>query len=122
LVVRTSSLLLSSYSPLTLHLYSIDPDPHTAISSPSSYAYFGSIVGRYANRISQSSFTSPDTNESFSLPVNEGDSTTLHGGLWGYSRSGWKVESHKEDEIVFSLLDQGSEGEMSFRFFNRNDH
>ncbi|GAA5885574.1 hypothetical protein JCM16303_001466 [Sporobolomyces ruberrimus] len=84
-------------------------DPHSALNS-SSYAYFNSLIGRYANRISHSSFTSPLTNETFHLPVNEGESTTLHGGKWGYSRSGWKVEKHQGNEIVFSLIDKGAEG------------
>ncbi|GAA5906902.1 uncharacterized protein JCM6883_005724 [Sporobolomyces salmoneus] len=84
-------------------------DPHSALNE-SNYAYFGSIVGRYANRISQSSFTDPFTNETFHLPINEGESTTLHGGRWGYSKAGWKVESHGRSYIIFSLLDQGAEG------------
>ncbi|GAA5966139.1 hypothetical protein JCM3765_005544 [Sporobolomyces pararoseus] len=84
-------------------------NPYAALNE-STYAYFGSIVGRYANRISDSSFTDPLTNENFSLPTNEGDSTTLHGGKWGYSRSGWRVEEHTRNQIVFSLLDEGAEG------------
>ncbi|GAA5975299.1 hypothetical protein JCM5350_006419 [Sporobolomyces pararoseus] len=84
-------------------------DPHAALNE-TTYAYFGSVVGRYANRISNSSFTDPLTNEVFHLPTNEGDRTTLHGGKWGYSRSGWRVEEHTRNQIVFSLHDEGTEG------------
>ncbi|GAA6006248.1 hypothetical protein JCM11491_002084 [Sporobolomyces phaffii] len=84
-------------------------DSHASLNE-SSFAYFGAIVGRYANRISQSSFVDPSTNETFHLPTNEGASTTLHGGKWGYSRAGWRVDKHDRNEIVFSLHDDGAEG------------
>ncbi|GAA5941563.1 uncharacterized protein JCM15063_001622 [Sporobolomyces koalae] len=88
-------------------------DPRDSVSSDVPFAYFGAVVGRYANRISRHSFPAlaPNHDELYTLPINEGNSTTLHGGKWGYSRSGWKVISHERDRVVFSLIDRnGTEG------------
>ncbi|GAA5874545.1 hypothetical protein JCM1840_002225 [Sporobolomyces johnsonii] len=79
------------------------------------YAYFGAIVGRYANRIPNASFSLPSTSlfpqqQTYSLPINEPPHTTLHGGHAGYSRSGWKLEEHGGNKVVFSLRDEGAEG------------
>ncbi|GAA5932568.1 hypothetical protein JCM1841_004315 [Sporobolomyces salmonicolor] len=80
----------------------------------SNYAYFGAIVGRYANRIQNASFSLPSTSlfpqqKTYSLPINEIPHTTLHGGRAGYSRSGWKLEEHSGNKVVFSLRDEGAE-------------
>ncbi|BGP01933.1 aldose 1-epimerase [Rhodotorula toruloides] len=73
-------------------------------------AYFGAVVGRYANRIANASFTDPSTGETFHLPPDERGKTTLHGGTSGYSRAGWKVRERTGDRVVFSLRDEGAEG------------
>jgi aldose 1-epimerase len=54
-------------------------------------AYFGAIVGRYANRIASHSFVLDG--ERFELPGNNGpeDSVTMHGGPGAYSAQVWEA-------------------------------
>ncbi|HET6867669.1 MAG TPA: aldose epimerase family protein [Solirubrobacteraceae bacterium] len=54
-------------------------------------AYFGAIVGRYANRIASRSFELDG--ERFELPGNNGpdDSVTMHGGPGAYSAEVWQA-------------------------------
>ncbi|KAK4052489.1 hypothetical protein OIV83_002291 [Microbotryomycetes sp. JL201] len=80
------------------------------------YAYFGAIVGRYANRIRNSSFSIPPSRDLSRLPPgahvyhvtpNEHDNrNTLHGGKWGYSRAGWSVLQHTNERVVFAINDR----------------
>ncbi|BGP18385.1 hypothetical protein JCM10213v2_006451 [Rhodosporidiobolus nylandii] len=92
------------------------PGPSSSSSSSSSspeelpYPYYGAIVGRYANRIANASYISP-SGETIHLPPNERGRTTLHGGLYGYSRAGWRVREHLGERIAFELVDEeGVEG------------
>lgn len=79
------------------------------------------MVGRYANRLRNSSFSVPPARALDKLPPgaqvfhvtpNEnGGRDSLHGGMWGYSRAGWTLVDHQKHTIVFSLRDEaGTEG------------
>ncbi|MDP4626503.1 MAG: galactose mutarotase [Akkermansiaceae bacterium] len=71
-------------------------------------AYFGSTVGRYANRIAGGKF-SIDGNE-YPLPVNNG-ANHLHGGITGFDKVVWKTESTTPDSVKFTYLSHdGEEG------------
>jgi len=71
------------------------------------HPYFGSTVGRYANRIAYGKFTI-DENE-YNLHTNN-DQNHLHGGVNGFHRQLWNTEQNK-DEIVFTYLSKdGEEG------------
>lgn len=96
-------------------------DDRTQYLLDPNYAYFGAVVGRYANRIRNSSFSIPPARSLDKLPPNaqvfhvtpnEHDQrNSLHGGMWGYSRSGWSLVEHQKSKIVFSLEDEaGTEG------------
>jgi aldose 1-epimerase len=57
---------------------------------------YGSVVGRYANRIAKAKFTLDGVE--FTLPVNNGPNT-LHGGPGGWHSVVWDAEVLKESEF-----------------------
>jgi aldose 1-epimerase len=74
-------------------------------------AYFGCIVGRYANRIARGRFTL-DGNE-YRLSVNDGENH-LHGGTRGFNRAIWDCQVVEEEDrsgVLLSYLSHdGEEG------------
>jgi aldose 1-epimerase len=56
----------------------------------SSPAFFGAIIGRYANRIAHGSFSLDGTK--YSLPLNDGQNS-LHGGPHGFNNVVWKAKA-----------------------------
>lgn len=73
------------------------------------HTYFGPIVGRYANRIQNGTFTINGVTSH--IPENENKGLdTLHGGNVGYDQRNWTVSSFNASTITFMLLDQGFEG------------
>ncbi|CAG8071434.1 unnamed protein product [Penicillium nalgiovense] len=69
--------------------------------------FFGVVVGRYANRIKNGTFTIDD-NE-YHVPQNENGADTLHGGFTRYDMRNCTVTSHSDSSITFSLLNRGFE-------------
>jgi aldose 1-epimerase len=72
--------------------------------------YFGAIVGRYANRISNGKFTLEG--KTYRLAKNNGPNA-LHGGLKGFDKRIWKAEVLKSSEpsVRFTLRSpDGQEG------------
>ncbi|CAG8010292.1 unnamed protein product [Penicillium nalgiovense] len=69
--------------------------------SQTNRTFFGAVVGRYANRIKNSTFTIDD-NE-YHVPENENGADTLHGGFTGYD-----IE-HSDSSITFTLLNRDFE-------------
>lgn len=73
------------------------------------HTYFGAVVGRYANRIKNGTFTIDGVTSH--IPENEnGGKDTLHGGTEGYDGRIWNVTSVSNSSITFSLLDTAFEG------------
>lgn len=73
------------------------------------HTYFGPIVGRYANRIKNSTFEL--NGQSYHIPANDhAGADTLHGGTVGYDQRNWTVVASSPSSITFSLLDTGFEG------------
>lgn len=61
-------------------------DDLTAYSTDASHPNFGPVVGRYANRIKNNTYTDSQTGEVFNSVANEnGGLDTLHGGSYGLS-------------------------------------
>ncbi|WEW54992.1 aldose 1-epimerase [Emydomyces testavorans] len=78
-------------------------------NSISNNAYIGPIVGRYANRIKNSTFVLDGT--TYHIASNEFNKTqTLHGGPVGYDQRNWTVTDHTANSITFTLFDNGFEG------------
>jgi aldose 1-epimerase len=71
-------------------------------------AFFGAIIGRYANRIAHGSFTLHG--KKYSLPRNNGENT-LHGGPHGFNNVVWKAKE-VPDGVEFSYLSK--DGDAGF--------
>ncbi|TFK43402.1 galactose mutarotase-like domain-containing protein [Crucibulum laeve] len=91
-------------------------DDHTFYQSDKlGHPYFGPIVGRYANRIRNGTFTIPISKNAsgpnkFHVPQNEGNNT-LHGGTDGYDRRVWHILSKTPSSATFTLVDpDGAQG------------
>lgn len=75
-------------------------------------AYFGSIVGRYGNRIANGQFTLDD--KKYQLTINNNENH-LHGGKVGFNKKNWELINISENEIGASakfkyLSKDGEEG------------
>ena len=73
--------------------------------------YFGAIVGRYANRIANATFTLDGVK--YTLAKNDGPNS-LHGGLNGFNKQLWEAKEFKNGKgvgVAFSYLSKdGEEG------------
>lgn len=85
-------------------------DNATAYENPDIHPHFGSVPGRYANRIKNSTFEIDG--EAYNVEPNEnGGADTLHGGPDGWDYRNFTVVAHTEDSITFSIVDpDGKEG------------
>src|SRR5580704_7672597 len=64
-----------------------DVDGYVANFNGPSDAFFGAIIGRYANRVAHGSFMLDG--KKYSLPLNKGENS-LHGGPHGFNNVVWK--------------------------------
>ncbi len=78
--------------------------------------YFGSVVGRYANRIAKGKFTLDGVE--YNLAINNGVNS-LHGGPGGWHSRVWDVvdaKDPKEPAVIFTLkspdMEEGDPGNM----------
>jgi aldose 1-epimerase len=70
--------------------------------------YFGSLIGRYGNRIGNAKFTLNDS--VFKLAANNGPNS-LHGGIKGYNNVVWDAVQNDESTLLLSYLSHdGEEG------------
>jgi aldose 1-epimerase len=76
-----------------------------------SHPFFGALVGRYANRIANATFTIDG--ETFSLTANSGPNH-IHGGRRGFDKIAWRAEPFQTDTssgLVFTYTSpHGEEG------------
>ncbi|KAF8195730.1 galactose mutarotase-like domain-containing protein [Mycena galopus ATCC 62051] len=87
-------------------------------SQADGHPYFGPVVGRYANRIRNGTFTIPISKDAsgpgkkFQIVENENNDTdTLHGGLIGYDQRPWTLVTHSSNSVTFRLVDpNGDQG------------
>lgn len=62
--------------------------------------YFGCVVGRYANRISDGKFTLQ--RKTYQLPLND-PPNHLHGGVHGFSHKTWTLDRLIEEDNAFGV-------------------
>ena len=75
-------------------------------------AYFGALIGRFANRIRAGRFRL-DGHE-YALPVNDGGNH-LHGGPGGFHKVAWRAEPFRENGTVGVRLERVSpDGEQGY--------
>jgi aldose 1-epimerase len=75
--------------------------------------YFGSVPGRYANRIAKGKFTLEG--KQYQLPINN-DPNSLHGGTVGFADLNWsgkEIPSGVEFTLVSADDDQGYPGKLT---------
>ncbi len=78
-------------------------------------SYFGSVVGRYGNRIANATFSLDG--HAYHLPANDGPNT-LHGGLVGFDKLVWhgqEIPNGVELTLVSKDGDQGFPGTLTAR-------
>ncbi|KDQ64640.1 hypothetical protein JAAARDRAFT_167124 [Jaapia argillacea MUCL 33604] len=89
-------------------------DNHTNYQTDAlGHPYFGPVVGRYANRIKNGTFSIPITKNTpasgpnvYHIPENENNGTdTLHGGTDGFDRRIWNVSEQTAHSVTFTMLD-----------------
>jgi aldose 1-epimerase len=74
--------------------------------------HFGSIIGRYANRIANGKFTLDGVE--YTLPKNNGPNT-LHGGVKGFDKVPWQAEpSESKQGVALVLRYTSKNGEEGF--------
>jgi aldose 1-epimerase len=84
-----------------------DLDGYVANFNGPSNAFFGAIIGRYANRIAHGSFTLDG--KEYSLPVNNGENT-LHSGPHGFNNVVWKAKAVANGVELTYLSKDGDAG------------
>ncbi|TFY57407.1 hypothetical protein EVG20_g8563 [Dentipellis fragilis] len=92
-------------------------DPSQLLDDPA-HPVFNAIVGRYANRIKNGTFSIPPTRDPpangtnvYHIPTNDHDGQdTLHGGIYGWDRRNWTLVAKNETSVTYHHLDAADEG------------
>ncbi|KAI0044790.1 galactose mutarotase-like protein [Auriscalpium vulgare] len=92
-------------------------DPSQLLADPA-HPVFNAIVGRYANRIKNGTFSIPITRDPpadgpgvYHIPTNDHDGQdTLHGGIYGWDRRNWTLVSKTASSVTYHHLDAADEG------------
>jgi len=84
-----------------------DVDGYVANFNGPSNAFFGALIGRYANRIAHGSFTLDG--KKYSLPLNNGENT-LHGGPHGFNNQIWRAKPIADGVEMTYLSKDGEAG------------
>ncbi|KAJ8701310.1 hypothetical protein PTI98_000112 [Pleurotus ostreatus] len=93
-------------------------DDNSQLLTDPAHPVFNPIVGRYANRIRNGTFTipitkspSPDDPNAFHIPTNDHDGqVTLHGGIYGWDRRNWTIVSRTRTSVTYKHVDNADEG------------
>ncbi|KAF8661212.1 hypothetical protein AX16_001492 [Volvariella volvacea WC 439] len=91
-------------------------DPSRLLSDPD-HPVFNAIVGRYANRIKNGTFSIPISKNpvpgapnTYHIPTNDRDGqVTLHGGIYGWDRRNWTLVARTPSSVTYRHIDNGDE-------------
>ncbi|KAI0071251.1 galactose mutarotase-like protein [Panus rudis PR-1116 ss-1] len=92
-------------------------DPSRLLTDPD-HPVFNPIVGRYANRIKNGTFSIPITKDPqpdgpnvFHIPTNDHNGQdTLHGGIYGWDRRNWTITAKSKTSVTYRHIDNADEG------------
>ncbi|KAF8638984.1 hypothetical protein AX17_001816 [Amanita inopinata Kibby_2008] len=93
-------------------------DDNTLLLTDGAHPVFNAIVGRYANRIKNGTFSipitkypQPDGPNVYHIPTNDHNGqVTLHGGIYGWDRRNWTIMAQSPSSITYEHLDVADEG------------
>jgi len=93
-------------------------DDNSRLFTDPGHPVFNAIVGRYANRIMNGTFSipiskNPDPNapNTYHIPTNDHDGqVTLHGGIYGWDRRNWTVVEKFPSSVTYKHIDNADEG------------
>ncbi|KAF9456954.1 galactose mutarotase-like protein [Collybia nuda] len=93
-------------------------DDNSRLLTDPDHPVFNPIVGRYANRIKNGTFSipitklpQPDGPNVYHIPTNDHDGqVTLHGGIYGWDRRNWTLVSKSPSSVTYKHIDAGDEG------------
>jgi aldose 1-epimerase len=82
-------------------------DGYVANNNGPGTAFFGALIGRYANRIAKGTFTLGG--RKYTLPLNNGENS-LHGGTHGFNNQVWKAKQIADGVELTYLSKDGEAG------------
>ncbi|KAL0958502.1 hypothetical protein HGRIS_000644 [Hohenbuehelia grisea] len=93
-------------------------DDNSNLLTDPAHPVFNPVVGRYANRIKNGTFSipitklpQPDGPNVYHIPTNDHDGqVTLHGGIYGWDRRNWTIVSRSPTSVTFKHVDNADEG------------
>ncbi|KAI0037161.1 galactose mutarotase-like protein [Vararia minispora EC-137] len=93
-------------------------DDSSKLWTDPSHPVFNPIVGRYANRIKNGTFSIPITRDPpangsnvYHIPTNDHNGQdTLHGGIYGWDRRNWTIVAKSPTSVTYYHLDPADEG------------
>ncbi|KAH8801236.1 galactose mutarotase-like protein [Flagelloscypha sp. PMI_526] len=93
-------------------------DDNSQLMTDPNHPVFSPIVGRYANRIKNGTFSipisaNPDPNapNTYHIPTNDHDGQdTLHGGILGWDRRNWTIVAKTPTSVTYKHIDPADEG------------
>lgn len=91
-------------------------DDNSKLLTDPNHPSFNPIIGRYANRIKNGSFSIPITKDEqpdgpgvYHIPTN-GQSAALHGGILGWDRRNWTILDSSPTHVSYMHFDPANEG------------